>query len=335
MTSANKDLFLKLQQVIKGAQNILLTCHINPDEDSVGSVLALMHFLMSQGKKVTAIAGDTAWSGQYDCLPGAELIIKKSLIEIEVDDIDLFIITDCSSLDRVSGLPVGQEKIKQLNTFVIDHHLSNDKFGDFNLVIPDSSATVQIIYDFFEFIGWSPTKEVAICLLVGLYGDTMNFVTQSTSAKTLKTASVLASLEPDFQKYLTLVFKRQPIDIIFQGLALSKVETFFDDRVAIATINLSDLEKKNIPSELAGAGQIAYLLSSVKGWEIGACLMEEADGETKVSLRSQNSDEFNLVELAKQLGGGGHPGAGGAVLPYSPAEAKEKLLVEIKNYFPI
>jgi len=132
--------------LITNSQRVLLHLHPKPDPDSIGSALATYHALRSIGKEVTVIKGDSELSLLFSFLPGYDVIVKKNFFEISLNDFDLFIIQDSGSLEMVSR--EGEIKFpSHLRTLVIDHHVTNTKFAEINLVDASYAATSEYLFD--------------------------------------------------------------------------------------------------------------------------------------------------------------------------------------------
>lgn len=333
----NNQEFLEIAQKIKAeidkAQTILLCCHPSADPDSAGSVLALMWYLESVGKKVIAIRGDDELPGGLLLLPGGEKILNKNFTEINVNDFDLFIATDASAPQQVTKK--GELSLKVLNkSIVIDHHETDIGWGFINCVVKDSSATAQVLYDLFEVWGVETTTEIAKCLMAGIYADTGGFKYPMTSAHTFEIASKLVEKTPDFSQVIfNLENSYEPGNLKFVGLALSLIETYFDGQVAISPVPLADMREKGIEYLHTVKMEVSNMLKSVVGWEIGICMIE-LEGKTGLSFRTRDSQRWDVSKIAKALGGGGHSAAAGATI-YKPLnEAKELLLSTVENLFP-
>jgi len=329
-----KEIALKIKAEIDRAQTILLCCHPSADPDSVGSVLALMHYLESVGKKVMAIRGDDELSKGLLTLPGSEKIINKNFLEIDVSDYDLFIATDSSSSDQVTKRGEMTQEMRNKTT-VIDHHKTDIGWGFVNCVIKDSPATAQIIYDLFEVLGAEITSEMAKCLFAGIYADTGGFKYPTTSRHTFEIAGKLVQITPDFSK---VIFEYEnsyePENIKYLGLALSLIETYFNGRVALSPVPLSEMKRLGIKAVHTFKMEISNILKSVIGWEIGVALTETEAGKTDVSLRTRDADKWDVSKIAKALGGGGHSAAAGATIYKPLPEAKDLLLSTIENLYP-
>lgn len=326
--------FKELTSIISKSSKILLTLHPSPDGDSVGSCLALYHFLKSQNKKVSLIKGDSRIPQYLSSLPGFENIIEKNISEIDLNNFDLFIALDASSLSQITKSEnfLFPEHLRVIN---IDHHASNTRFGTNNIVDNDSPATSQIIADYIFDHNKMFTYDQAACLLLGLYTDSGGYKYPPTSSKTFFLASKLAAVCPDYHRYIYEIENNddsQRLKLI--GFLYTNVKTYFDGKVAISTISLKQLEKLNInPADIGGI-EVANQLKAVVGWEIGITMIETSKKQIKISMRKRrNSFDVSKIAVNTKLGGG-HSAAAGATLPYSLPKAKKYLLNIIKQTYP-
>ncbi len=332
-----KLIYKKIWSEIKKAKSILLTLHPSPDGDSIGSNLALYHVLTKMGKKVTLLAGDSTFPNNFNNLPGVKNILPKNFFQITPDDYDLFIVADISDEKRISQK--GDMSIpKTLKTIVIDHHLSNiSKFAKVNLVDSDSPATCQILYELLEFEKVKITKEIAICLFVGIYTDTGGFKYRDTTTKTFSIAASLTKIYPDFDKLIFEVENNDDPDRLkFLSLMLSSIETYCSNKVAIASIDFDTIQKNNISNNVVSGSEIANMVKSVVGWDIGISLIESQPNFIKISLRTRDAKKYDLSKLSMALGGGGHRSAAGAILNnLSVPQAKKILLDKLDKLYKL
>ncbi|HEY4478226.1 MAG TPA: DHH family phosphoesterase [Candidatus Paceibacterota bacterium] len=320
----------QILEEIKKANKILLHCHPMPDPDSVGSVLAMKFVLESMNKKVTVIKGDSNIPEAFIHFPGARDIVNKNFYEIEQDDFDLFIILDSGSSQMISKIktPVFPLLIK---TIVIDHHITNEKYADINLIDTTSPATCQILFNLFKDWEIEITKEIATNLFIGLYTDTGAFKYPPSDYHTLEIASELAKIAPDYEKTIFIMENSLTKEAIyFQAIALSSVKTFLNDNIAIAIVSNEDLIKNKIPEEYIRGISISNILKSVIGWNIGISMIEIESNIVKISCRTRDIEKYDVSKLASALGGGGHKGAAGVVLNMPLEEAVSKVVDTVK-----
>lgn len=326
----------KIWKEIDRSQRILLHLHPGPDGDSIGSALAMYHALKSLNKDISIIQGDTELPQNLSSLPGVDKIIPKNIFQIDLNQYDLFIVLDSSSLKQISRL--GDIKFpKKLKTICIDHHLSNEKFANINLIVATSPATAQIIFDFFQIRKIKNNPKIAACLFAGLYTDTGGFKYPNTTAKTLNIASQLAKIYPKFpQLIFNIENTDEPDRLKFISLLLASVETYFSDHVAIASISYQDIQENHLSStSINGYSEISNLLKSVVGWDIALTLVEIQPETVKISFRTRDSQIYDLAKIAVATkAGGGHKSAAGATLNMPLSQAKETILAIIKKLYP-
>lgn len=331
-----KEIAPSILNAIKKSKSVLLHCHPYPDPDSIGSVLAMSSVLKKMGKKVTSIIGDSKYPDNLASLPNRDWIISRQWSQIDSKQFDLFILLDSSSPNQISQLT---EVIfpKNMKTIVVDHHRTNEGFGDINLVKADSSSTCQILYDLFNYWGIKIDPDVAICLLLGIYADTGGFKYQNSNFETLRVVSELAKIYPNYHKFVfDLDNYRQPVELEMMGLALSSIEKYFDGKVIFSVITNKDIKKRGLRKEEAMEGLIASTLRSVVGWNLVASLVEAEPNVVTVSLRTRDENDFDVSKIAMAIGekGGGHRGAAGTTIYASIDIAKIELVDKIREVFP-
>jgi len=325
----------QIWEVIQKSKNILLHLHPSPDEDSAGSALAFWWALKNLGKNPTVIVGDSEKPNWLDFFPGGDQVVIKNYFNIHPENFDLFIIVDASSPGQISKI----DQIifpKTLRTIVIDHHHTNQKFAEINLVETNYPATGQIIYDLFKLWKVDITPEIAACLFAALYFDTGGFKYPLTSSETFQIAGSLAVIYPDFSKLIfNIENQNDPENLLFLGLAFSSIERYFHGQVAIASIAYDQLQKLSITKKHTEKMEVSNMLKSVIGWNIGILFVETQPQVIGLSFRTRDPDRYDVSKIAVATGfGGGHPGAAGATLKMPFAQAKKLLLDSIAKTYP-
>lgn len=324
----------EILKAIKGAKSVLLHCHPYADPDSIGSVLAMTMFIKKNGIKVTPIMGDSDYPNNLKSLPQHDLIVPKNFTQIDLSDFDLFIILDSSTPNQITQLT---EVIlpETLNTIVIDHHVTNLKFGNINHVDSDCSSTCEVLFNLFK--GWKVEidKDMAICLFMGIFADTGGFKYQSTTANTLLAASELARINNGFPAVIfEMENNKNAQEIEFTGLALSSLKKYFSGKVVMAAVPFASIKKAGISKDSTQVG-IANIIRSVVGWDIGINLVETEPNVVTINLRTRDSDKYDVSLIAKAVGkGGGHKTAAGTTINEPFEEAVQLLLETISITFP-
>lgn len=334
MEGTFSEIASQIAQALYKSNKILLHCHPSPDPDSVGAALAFYHALKGWGKNPTVIWGDSDPPRALAHLPGFDLIQQQNFFQIDVNSFDTFIILDSSDTRQISQL--GEVNFPEnLMTIVIDHHASNQGYGKINLIDPQAPATCQLVYDLFQKLDISINQEIAACLFLGIFSDSGGFRYERTTSHTFEIAAHLTAIHPDFIKDVFLLENSfEPERIKLEGLALSSVERYFNDQVAIAGVTFPQLQQQGIDKRHCEKIDIANRLVSVVNWQIGISFLEKEPGLISISMRTRDPERFDLSQLALALGGGGHKGAAGAKLQMSFDQAKQKLLDTIAQTYP-
>jgi phosphoesterase RecJ-like protein len=300
MSEATFDGF---EPFISGSREFLITAHIDPDGDAVGSSLALAHALRHLGKDADVVL-DSPIPATLAFLPGAETIRRPEQISRRYANA---FVLDSSSLDRVGSVS-GRSLEPDARIAVIDHHWGNDGFGDLRLVNPESSATAELVYDLIELLGVPIGPEIAECLYTGILSDTGGFRYANTSARTLRVAARLVERGARSSVVAEALYATKTAPSLrILGLALASLETKSGGRIGAMTISREMFEKAGaLPEDADGIVQYAKALA---GARVGILVQETAPNEIRASLRSDGSVDVNQV--ASLFGGGGHRNAAG------------------------
>ena len=194
----------KILKEIKGAKKILVNCHRGPDADSVGSALALSGILKNMGKDVSVICPSDI-PQDLTFLSGAEGIKRVNFQTFDFSSYDLFLVIDSSTYSMVTGLKDSDKP--SIKTIVIDHHISNEKFGEINLVDDTKTSTGELLFKIFEDWGEPISKEIAEPLLTGIIGDTGSFQYQNVGQETLRIAATLMEIGADKDKIIYNIYR--------------------------------------------------------------------------------------------------------------------------------
>jgi phosphoesterase RecJ-like protein len=230
-----KDVAEEIKTNIFNAKTILLHCHPFPDPDSVGSVLAMKEYLETNGKKVTAIIGDTGYPANLERLDLKNKIEPLKYSDVKLDKFDLFIILDSSSPTQVSNI-VNLEFPENMRTIVIDHHKTNKGYGDINLIMDDCASTTHILYRLFKSWDIDISPSMALNLFIGIYTDTGGFKYPNSTPEVLSIATELSTINPNYHEIVFDIENyKTPIELKMQGLALQSIQEFLGGKVAFST----------------------------------------------------------------------------------------------------
>ena len=306
---------------IKKAKKIVILTHEMPDGDAIGSSLALKYAINSLGKEVDVII--PKYSKCFTFLPGIEELKE----ETDVERYDLAIALDCSS----NKILVGNEQyFEQAETkIVIDHHGSNQMYGDLNFVNPVAPACCEILVGMFDYLGIEITKEIGTCIITGIITDTGGF-NYNVTPETFDFAAMLLrkgiNISEVYRKALKTI-TRPSFEL--RKLANDRLEFLENGKVTFTYITLEDEEK--VGAQTGDHEGIVENGRDIEGVEVSIFLHERKDKPNgfKISLRS--SEYVNVSDVCLMFGGGGHPRAAGAFLIGDINHIKEKILIEVRK----
>jgi len=287
--------------LLKQRRRPLLISHPRPDGDTIGSALALRLALLQIGlSPVLACVHPVPANVAY--LPGAKTYVSDVS---EETDIDLVIAVDMSDLHRTGGI-YKDDWHGKLPLLVIDHHATNNAFGDVNLVDSDAAATALPIAVLIDALDIPLTAEMATCLLVAILTDTRGLRTSNTTPEVLRFVGQLIEAGGDYLGVMEKTLDSVPYQQM-RGWAVALERLQLDDEMAWTTFPL--VEKIALGIEDHDDLDLGNLLSRVAEAKIMATFLEMRDGTVKVSLRSRPG--YDVAWIAKALEGGGHRQAAG------------------------
>lgn len=301
----------------------VLTCHVDPDPDCIGSMLALEWGLGRLGKRVTMVSSDPI-KQEARFLPGAERVIEPP-----APPADALIVVDCE-LSRIGK--VRKQAGQYEHIYNIDHHVTNDGEGTIHYIDPQAAATGEIVFRILTDCWRLPLDaSVATNLYAALMTDTGSFRFSNTTAATLHIAAhlVAAGARPDeiaAQAYEYSTWNS--LQLLKQSL--NTVDRSADGRIAWIVVDRAMLEATGAVDDDA-AGFVQYPRSII-GVDVAFMLRELPDGQTRVSLRSRGTADVSVV--ASRFGGGGHPGAAGCTINAPIPEALEQVVAEVRTVLP-
>lgn len=315
-------IYEQIIDIINKSSKIAVTSHMQPDGDNIGSSLALCLALKKLGKKAVFVIDDNV-PELYRFLKGAREVEKPSSVA-EID-FDLLIALDCGDLERLGKVAQLVSKTKLIN---IDHHISNTKFGEVNLVEENASATAEIVYKLIKSMGIFIDKDIADCIYTGVVTDTGMFQYSNTSEETHSIAAelIIAGVSPSdiFNK----IYQNSPKEkVLLMGEALKSLEFFNNDMVSC--ISISKAQVDNIAEEDIDTEGIVNLGRDIFGVEVAIFLKQKETNLVKVSLRSKTYIDVSII--AKDFGGGGHIRAAGCAVAGSLESVKQQILEAIQK----
>lgn len=316
-----KEILADIKKAVKNAKTALVVSHVDPDGDSIGSMLAMGNIL-DQFNITTFYYSEDGLPKIYRFLPGADKVANKL---DHFQRYDLLFTMDASDSRRL-GTKLALKEIAKI-IINIDHHPDNSKYGTFNY-IEKCSSTAELVFNIAKHWKIKINREMAENLYIALITDTGNFRYENTSNKTFSMAAELLKTGIDTHEISTRIYDTRSIaSIRIQAAALVNVEISPDRKAAWTVVTKEMMQKHQAKGEdLVG---LVDQIRSIEGIEL-AMLFREEKGKVKVNFRSK--DKVNVSALAKKFGGGGHIRAAGAVIVDSIDNAKNNIVNEVLKY---
>lgn len=311
------ELDLAIYESIIRANHILVTAHIRPDGDAIGSLLGLGLALQENGKSIELVLEDGVPSN-FKHLSGWELVHKKP-----ENKPDLVITVDCSDLGRL-GSNLADLYPVDIN---IDHHITNLNFGRLNLVDTSAVATAEIIARRLPVWGYSISPGVAAALLTGLLTDTLGFRTTNMTPDALRLAADLMEAGANLPDLYHRGLVSQSFTAIkYWGSGFSRLQRL--DRIVWTSITQADRSTARYQGR--DDADMINVLSAIDDKDVAILFNEQGNGHIKVSWRAGSG--LDMTPLALQYGGGGHPAAAGADVEGTLTEVETKVLQSTQDY---
>jgi phosphoesterase RecJ-like protein len=310
--------FASMMELIERHESVLITGHIDPDGDCVGSMFSIALMLESMGKKVVCYAPGEI-SELFLRLPGASML--KGREEAARFGHDLVIAVDCPNTARTENFARACEDEDVIN---IDHHPTNEMYGCVNIVDGAAAATTVLVYRFFKTMAPERiTPGIADCLYLGILMDTGGFRFQNVDSEALRIASELIEHGASaYELAHEFIYVEKFATLRLLGLVLDSLRLHHEGRAATMEVTAEMLEKTGTTmKDSEGFVDYGAALDDV---ELVALFRENSQEEVRVSLRSRNHHDVSA--LAERFGGGGHVRAAGLTLEGSLESAKKTIV---------
>jgi phosphoesterase RecJ-like protein len=297
-------------RAIAEAEVAVISCHIHPDGDALGSALALHRALGNAGREaVLSFSEPFVVARHYRFLAGLDRLVPPDRVPHSAD---LFVCFDAGSLDRLGSLVDAFQGAAR--TVVVDHHASNTRFGDVNLIDPAAPASAVLCRELLARLGLPLNQQIATALYTGLVTDTGRFQYQATTPETHHLAAELLAAGVRQYEVAKAVFETNTIGYLrLVADALARIAQVPEASLVWTRVDLADLSVHGV--EMDGASDVA------------AVLKEQPEGGYKVSLRSKGATDVG--RLATSFGGGGHKYAAGYTTELDAHAAVSALVKEL------
>ncbi|GFI52225.1 bifunctional oligoribonuclease/PAP phosphatase NrnA [Muribaculaceae bacterium Isolate-039 (Harlan)] len=324
----------RVKQFVLASRNIVITCHVSPDGDALGSSCALWFILKALGKNATVVTADCA-PRSLQFLPGVREIVAATRNGDRVHDLiadaDLIFCLDFNDITRVDRLSDAISK-SPAKKVVIDHHLDPRIEGEIVISRPEISSTSALLYIFMWQAGWTRhlTRNSAACIYTGMMTDTGNFSYNSNDPDLYLIIHDLMRKGIDKDNLYKLVMNTSSESRIrIMGFAQYRMQILQPHRAAV--IMLSEDELKEFGYSKGDTEGLVNIPLSMPEVTYSVFLREDAKNCVKVSMRSKG--EFSVSRICEEhFGGGGHTNAAGGEFNGPLDKALQKLLEIIPTY---
>ena len=304
--------------VINNANDIAIVTHESPDGDAIGSSTAMYLALKKLNKNPDLIIKE------YASVFNVVDVLSEIIREPRNINYDLVIVVDSANMERVNEIEIIKNAKKVIN---IDHHISNNLFGNYNIVEGNSPACCQVLIKLFKDFGIIIDKEIATSLLVGIITDTNGFRNQSTNKETFIEVANMLDLGVNISDIYRKVLSTNTVaQFKLKKIANDRLEFFQDGKIAFTYITEED--KKSVNAKIGDHEGIVDIGRTIEGVEV-SIFLHEKDGMYKVSLRSNSY--VNVSEIGVIFNGGGHVNAAGFISNLPLLKLKKELIKEISR----
>lgn len=304
----------KIKELIREGRDFLVTTHIDPDGDAIGSAFAFAFALRSLGKEATVYLNDQV-PYRYDFLPAPR--VTHSMPR---DGFDAVFVLDCGSLFRIGK---GHEGIASGKPLVnIDHHDTNDHFGTINYVDNTASSTGEILYRLFKYLKVRIDKNMADNIYTAVFTDTGSLRYENTSLSAYKTCEEMVKAGTNPSRIATMVYENHPKGrFLLLGEVLRTLATY-NGTVAMVHVTGDMFERTGTTSEYVDG--FVEFIKEIGGIEVAVLMRELKEDLYKISMRGKG--KVDVAAICTTFGGGGHRNAAGCRIEGTLEEAREKLL---------
>jgi phosphoesterase RecJ-like protein len=300
-----------LLEVLRQAQRVVLTSHVRPDCDALGSELGMLGILEALGKDVRIVNAQAtppnlAWIDPQRRIESLAEQVKPA----DLADRDLVIVLDTSAWAQLGAMADVVKSMRD-RVLVIDHHVSEDNLSDRWFKDTSAEANARIVYEIGLRLKVPLTPDIATPLYAGLSTDTGGFRFPSATGESFRIAARLVDAGASPTAIYRELFEQDTLSRLhLVGRTLTSARTAHDGKVIMSFVRQSDI--REVQAQPSDTEDLVNLTLAVKGTEVAAILIEQPDGRIKVSFRSRGPVDCSA--LAGRFGGGGHKAAAGAIL---------------------
>lgn len=316
--------FESFKKTIEQSKNIAIFSHVNPDGDTLGTMSALYQTIKNHFKKEAVMITVGKIPDIYHFIPYIQDVKNpQDLAQKQV--FDLAIAVDIAAKDRMAeALPLFDKAKVQVN---IDHHKTNNGYGDLAFVRGDASCAGEVLFDITEKLNLTPDKDTATAFYTAILTDTGGFRFENTKAITLQKAAKIIEYGANPAMISRYCYESKPKQmVLLQANSLINAKFVENNKIAYVCVTNKDMKKYNAQNDHTEG--IVEALRQIETTEVSFVLKEVDANTTKASLRSKTAD---VSKVASIFGGGGHTFAAGCTIRKPLNIACDKMIEEVKK----
>jgi len=315
-------------EIIRAHQRFLLTSHVRPDCDALGSELGMAGVLDALGKDVLIVNGQETPPNLATIDPARRIkTLGKDIQAAELADREVLMVLDTSAWAQLG--PMGDVlRTTQARKIVLDHHVGTDDLGAEEFKNTKAEATGRLVVEAAEQLGVKLTAEMARALFAAQATDTGWYRFSSVTGEALRIAAKLVDAGAVPQEIYTALYEQDTLARLqLRGRIVARTQTELDGRLAHTAVLAEDFKATGaLPSDTE---DVINLTLAVTGVEVAVIFVEQQNGSFKLSFRSRSKVDCN--EVAKQFGGGGHKAAAGASIAGPLESARNGVLDAVRK----
>jgi phosphoesterase RecJ-like protein len=316
-------------ELVRRHRRLLLTTHVRPDGDGLGSMLALADVLERQGKSVQMTVA-SVFPPRYQFLDPEQKISRFALPGDAWREAEAVVVLDTGTWNQLGDLGTFL-KASPVPRLVIDHHQTQDNLGGVALIDTTAEATGRLAYEAITALGTLLSPRAAQGLFIALAMDTGWFRHSNTRPATFALAAHLQEAGANPTEAYDQLFEQNTLSRLrLTGLVLERLQVVHNGQVAYTEVRRADYAATGAaPQETE---DLVNFTRSVMGVEVGLFFLEQPRGGVKISFRSRA--RVDVARIAEQFGGGGHRLASGAVLETTLDDARARVLDAVIKALP-
>jgi bifunctional oligoribonuclease and PAP phosphatase NrnA len=324
MTNMPNSSFATIAEALRGCDRIAAACHVRPDGDAIGSLVAFARSMVLAGKTVHALSEDGV-PFNLTFLPFSSMVEKSAGVPLEIDA--------AVALDTATHERLGERTIRAMSGAPLlvnfDHHATNPGYGKLNLIDTSSPATGQILYEFLTQEGFPVDEAIRENLFAAISTDTGSFQFSSTTARTHRIIAEMIEAGLDSASLSQKLYHEHPLRrLMLLKALLNEMKLTVDGKIASWALTQETQREVNMdPGDTEG---LIDTLRTIEGTMAAVIFEELADGKVRISARSKDP-RMDVSRVCQQFGGGGHRMAAGARMAGPVPAAEDRFLEALKN----